>query len=547
MKQPLLDVQNLRVDFATGRGTVHALKGVSVTVHPGETLGVVGESGSGKSVTALAILGLLARHADIRGGRILFDGMDVTPTGNRTKLERGRHVAMVFQNPRGALNPVRKVGDQLLDVLQAHRNETKAASQSRSLELLSEVGFDNAARVANSYAHEMSGGMCQRAMIAMAIACDPKLLLADEPTTGLDVTTQKTIMDLLERLVADRNMAMMLITHDLGLAARYCRRVAVMEQGCIVEENDAHAVFTNPSHPYTQRLVDASPRRDSLIDDLVTGERLSVQRPAALTVRDQPIIEVKNLIKKYGDLTAVNDVSFSVNAGESVGLVGESGSGKSTISRLLTRLIESDSGHIIFNGQDITSIAESVFHRSPLRRDIQIVFQDASGGLNPRFRAFDCIADPIIRLTGKKSKVELTRQVHEIASRVKFDLALLDRLPHQLSGGQRARIGIGRAIAVRPKLLILDEPTASLDVSIQAAILQLLETLRREDGLSYIFVSHDLSVVRMLCERIVVLKSGSVVEVGDTKKIFEESSSPYTQQLLASIPYFEAQKMPVGA
>ena len=378
-------------------------------------------------------------------------------------------------------------------------------------------------------------------MIAMAIACEPALIIADEPTTGLDVTTQKTVMDLLARLTRDRHMATILITHDLGLAAQYCGRVAVMEQGRIVEEAPPVDLFGAPAHPYTIRLVAASPTPTSTIEDLAgpanLGDRPIVVRPRRIEpASSTPLLDVSNLVKRFGPTTAVDDVSFALHDGDRLGLVGESGSGKSTISRLVCRLIDPSGGAIRFAGESIGDMPAATFHKSPLRKDIQIVFQDPNDSLNPRFTAFDCIAHPLRRLLGLPNDAALRERVARCASRCGLPLALLERFPHQLSGGQKARVGIARAIAPEPRLLVLDEPTAALDVSVQAVVLQLLDQLCREDGLSFLFVSHDLNVVRMLCNRTIVLRNGSVVEEGPSRLLFERPQHAYTRELVAAIP-----------
>jgi peptide/nickel transport system ATP-binding protein len=377
-------------------------------------------------------------------------------------------------------------------------------------------------------------------MIALAIACEPELLIADEPTTGLDVTTQKAVMDLLAGLIADRGLAMILITHDLGLAAQYCDRIAVMEQGRVVERGPPATLFTAPQHPYTKRLVAASPTPTSTIADLAPEEtRAVVPAPAILPKGAGNLLEVQHLVKRYGArVTAVDDVSFAMRPGESLGLVGESGSGKSTISRLICRLIDRSAGEILFDGESIGGIPARDFHRSPFRSQIQIVFQDPHESLNPRFSAFDSIAHPLHRL-GRLDGPALAARVAECAERAGLPAELLGRFPHQLSGGQKARVGIARAIALKPRLLVLDEPTAALDVSVQAVILGLLDRLRREDGLAFLFVSHDLNVVRMMCDRTIVLQQGKVVEEGPSAAMFRAPRADYTRRLLAAIPHFE--------
>ena len=535
----LLQVENLGVEFATRNGRVQALHGVDFTVDRGESLGIVGESGSGKSVTSLAIMRLLDRAARITQGRIVFDGRDVTKASYADlRRLRGAAISMIFQNPRVALNPIRSVERQIADVLQAH--DKGGGTRAQVLDLLNAVRIRDPERRLRAYPHELSGGMCQRVMMAMAIACEPALLIADEPTTGLDVTTQQTVMELLASIKASRGMATILITHDLGLAARWCDRIAVMERGRVVETGPTAALFEAPQHPYTLRLVAASPTRRSTLDELTPEPpaRSSAQ-PVATAPGTPALIEVARLDKSFEATKAVDDVSFAIPPGGSLGLVGESGSGKSTLSRLISRLIDPDAGDIIFQGEAIGSIPARDFHRSPVRRQIQIVFQDPHDSLNPRDTAFDSIAHPLRRLEGLRDGAALTTRVRDSAARAGLPMELLDRLPHQLSGGQKARIGIARAIAPQPRLLVLDEPTAALDVSVQAVVLQLLDRLRREDGIGLLFVSHDLNVVRMLCDDLVVLRAGRVVEAGPAKAIFDAPAAAYTRELLAAIPYFE--------
>ena len=542
MSTPLLAIDDLHVSFSTRRGPVEAVRGISLALQAGETLGIVGESGSGKSVTAFAVARLLDRAGRITRGRIAFRGSDITqaPSKDLRRLH-GAALSMVFQNPRAALNPIRTVGLQIADAVRAHEDVAAAEARRRALGLLEAVLIrDPEARI-GAYPHELSGGMCQRVMIAMAIACEPALIIADEPTTGLDVTTQKIVMDLLARLTRERHMATILITHDLGLAAQYCGRVAVMEQGRIVEEAPPIDLFGAPAHPYTIRLVAASPTPTSTIEDLAgpsqPGDRPIVVRPRrSEAASSMPLLDVSHLVKRFGSTTAVDDVSFVLHEGDRLGLVGESGSGKSTISRLVCRLIDPSAGSIRFAGESIGDMAAATFHKSPLRKDIQIVFQDPNDSLNPRFTAFDCIAHPLRRLLGLRNDAALRERVARCAIRCGLPLALLERFPHQLSGGQKARVGIARAIAPEPRLLVLDEPTAALDVSVQAVVLQLLDQLCREDGLSFLFVSHDLNVVRMLCNRTIVLRNGCIVEEGPSRLLFERPQHAYTRELVAAIP-----------
>jgi peptide/nickel transport system ATP-binding protein len=542
----LLKIEDLHVSFSTRSGLVQAVRGISLQLDVGETLGIVGESGSGKSVTAFAVTHLLEAAGRITAGKIAYKGQDTTHANWGTlRSVHGAAISMIFQNPRAALNPIRTVGLQIADALHVHSRITLSEARTRALELLHDVMIREPEKRLDAYPHELSGGMCQRIMIAMAIASEPDLLIADEPTTGLDVTTQKTVMDLLGRITAKRGMATILITHDLGLAAKYCGRVTVMERGLIVEDAPPKQLFSVPLHAYTKRLVAASPTLTSTISDLVAGpvqeeSRVPVKSSVRLQTKSPMLLEVKQLSKHYpGAITAVNNVSFTLRGGESLGLVGESGSGKSTIARMLCRLIDASQGEIVFDGSAIGSIAARDFHKSAFRKDIQIVFQDPHDSLNPRFSAFDCIAHPLSRLMGMKSGDDLKNTVNECALRVGLPLDLLERFPHQLSGGQKARIGIARAIACKPRLLVLDEPTAALDVSVQAVILQLLDRLRREEDLAFLFVSHDLNVVRMMCERTIVLRNGEIIEEGLSRDIFSSPKSDYTRALIAAIPHFE--------
>ncbi len=541
MTAPLLQVEGLCVSFATRHGTVNALHDVGFALEAGQTMGLVGESGSGKSVTSLAVMRLLDRAGRITRGRVLFQGRDVTRLGHGDlRSLRGAAMSMIFQNPRAALNPIRTVGQQIVDVLRAHRRIAPAEARETARDLLRSVLIQDPEQRLRAYPAELSGGMCQRVMIAMAMACAPSLLIADEPTTGLDVTTQKTVMDLLAGIVAARGMAMILITHDLGLAARYTGQIAVMERGVIVERGPTEALFQAPRHPYTQRLIAASPTRTSTLADLAHGE----PQPVPVVVRRPPgtgaLLEVQAVAKTFpGPVRAVDGVSFSLRPGGSLGLVGELGSGKTTLSRIICRLVDADAGDIVFQGELIAAIPSRDFHRAPQRRDIQIVFQDPNDSLNPRFTAFDSIAHPLRRLDGLRDGALLEARVQEAAARAGLPRDLLGRYPHQLSGGQKARVGIARAIAPRPKLLVLDEPTAALDVSIQAVILQLLHRLRTEDDLALLFISHDLNVVRMLCEEMVVLRQGKVIEAGDSRVVFTEPQAAYTRTLLDAIPHFD--------
>lgn len=528
-----LNVENLSVSFSTRRGPVTAVRDVSFSLEKGETLGIVGESGSGKSVSSYAIMRILDRNGEIAEGTVTFDGMDLTGFSNKEMRElRGREISMVFQNPRAALNPIRKVGHQIEDVLRRHARATKYTAREEAIKALKAVHIQDPEKRYNAYPFELSGGMCQRVVIALALACDPRLIIADEPTTGLDVTTQKVVMDLLAELTKSRGMSSILITHDLGLAAEYCDRIVVMKDGEIVESGKPEALFATPKDPYTRRLISATPRPGAEIGDLVDPPLPS---PPRLEL-GAPLLQVKNLKKVFGEgadaVAAVDDVSFDIREGETLGLVGESGCGKSTTSSMIMRLLDPTSGDIVLNGAPMTDVPAAKFARDPRRASLQMVFQDATDSINPRFTARQAIADPIKRLTSEKP----AGRVEELAEQVGLPLPLLDRFPHQLSGGQKARVGIARALASRPKLLVLDEPTAALDVSIQAIVLNLLADLRASLGISYLFVSHDLHVVRLLCDRVIVMRKGRIVEMGNTEDIMLNPADDYTRTLLSATP-----------
>ena len=533
-----LEVDDLRVSFDTRRGTVEAVRGASFALGKGERLGIVGESGSGKSVSSYALMRILAPGGRVDSGRLWFDGMDLRALRRRDMQNlRGREISMVFQNPREALNPIRKVGKQIEDVLRRHARVGRQDAKAQAVASLAAVRIADPEQRYHAYPFELSGGMCQRVVIALALACQPRLLIADEPTTGLDVTTQRAVMDLIADLTRSRGMSSILITHDLGLAAQYCDRLVVMKDGEVVESGDPDDLFEHPAHAYTRRLVRATPRPGVPVGDLVEPP---VPTPPAPAV-GAPVLEVRNLRKTFGQgkaaVQAVQDVSFEVGAGETLGLVGESGCGKSTTSSMIMRLLDADSGDLLLNGRSLLDTPAARFARDPRRGQLQMVFQDASDSLNPRFTARMAIADPVRRLTDEDPRL----RVEEVAEQAGLPTALLDRLPHQLSGGQKARVGIARALASRPRLLVLDEPTAALDVSIQAVVLNLLVKLRAELSLSCLFVSHDLHVVRLLCDRVVVMKAGEIVESGDTATVMAAPAHAYTRSLIEAAP------MPPGA
>jgi peptide/nickel transport system ATP-binding protein len=471
---------------------------------------------------------------------------------------------MIFQNPRAALNPIRKVGDQIEDVLRQHVQQTEVMDRGeKAIEALEQVKIARPRERYHAYPFEMSGGMCQRVVIALALACNPQLLIADEPTTGLDVTTQKAVMDLIVELTRQRGMSTILITHDLGLAAAYCDRVVVMEKGRVVETAKSADIFAKPEHAYTKKLMRATPRlgvslRDLLPEDEAAKLPAAPALAAAVADDKKPLLLIDKLVKEYprqgataslGRLfgrkppveqemfRAVDGISFTVGHGESVGLVGESGCGKSTTSMMVMRLLDQTSGRIAFDGEEIGAIMPNAFARLPLRSRIQMVFQDPTDSLNPRFTAVRAIADPIMQLGDIRGRDALRARCEELATLVGLPLNLLDRFPHQLSGGQKARVGIARAIALHPKLVILDEPTAALDVSVQAVVLNLLQDLKASMGMSYLFVSHDLNVVRLLCDRVIVMRMGRIVEQGTAEQVLGDPQDAYTKELLMAIPH----------
>jgi peptide/nickel transport system ATP-binding protein len=569
--QPLLDVNDLTVEFATRRGIVKAVQHVNISVAKGETLGIVGESGSGKSVTSYAVMRILDRAGRIAEGSVMFSGIDVkSATEAEMRDLRGREISMIFQNPRAALNPIRKVGDQIEDVLRQHaQTETVNARGEKAIEALEQVKIARPRERYHAFPFELSGGMCQRVVIALALACNPQLLIADEPTTGLDVTTQKAVMDLIVELTRRRGMSTILITHDLGLAAAYCDRVIVMEKGRVVETAKSADIFANPQHAYTKKLMRATPRLGVSLRDLLPEEESAASpvvpgsdpRPASGEKSEpnaKPLLLVEKLVKEYPrqgatatlakilarkppvepeQFRAVDGISFSVGHGESVGLVGESGCGKSTTSMMVMRLLDQTSGRIMFDGGEIGGILPKAFARLPQRKSIQMVFQDPTDSLNPRFTAARAIVDPILQLGDIRGRDALRARCEELAGLVGLPVNLLDRFPHQLSGGQKARVGIARAIALHPKLVILDEPTAALDVSVQAVVLNLLHDLKASMGMSYLFVSHDLNVVRLLCDRVIVMRAGRIVEQGPSERVLGDPQDAYTRELLTAIPH----------
>ena len=518
MSEPLLSVKNLSVDFHTARGTVHAVKNVSWSVGRGETLAILGESGSGKSVSANAVMNLLdLPPAEIVSGEIIYGGQDLLKVDYEThRALNGKKIAMIFQDPLGHLNPVYSVGWQIVEMMTAHGRPADAA-RSRALELIARVGLPDPEKAMRKYPHQFSGGQRQRLMIAMALMLKPDILIADEPTTALDVTIQAEVLALLKELQAEYGMALVLITHDLGVVAEIADRVVVMNKGEIVETGSVREVYHAPRHPYTKKLIDAAPGK---------GKIKLLDADADL------LLDAKLLNKTYGSFAALKDVSLILAKGQCLAVVGESGSGKSTLARTLLRLEQADSGQALWKGRDLISMGAKEL--LGVRREIQMVFQDPTQSLNPRMSVYALIAEgwDIHKLMPDRSKrrarvIELLEQVGLAAEHV-------DRYPHQFSGGQRQRIAIARALALEPELIICDEAVSALDVSIQAQVIALLDDLRKRLNISFLFIAHDLGVVRDFADTVIVMKAGEIVERGPTAQIFDNPQHPYTQRLLAA-------------
>jgi microcin C transport system ATP-binding protein len=532
----LLAVENLSIDFSIEERIVHAVKGISFEIAAGQTLALVGESGSGKSVTAASILRLLPASARI-GGRTLFKGTDLGAVSDRDlRGIRGKSISMVFQEPMSSLNPLHTVERQVSEALRIHMGLGKAAARRRTLELLEEVGIADAASRLDAYPHQLSGGQRQRVMIAMALANEPELLIADEPTTALDVTVQAQILALLKSLQKKRGMAMLFITHDLGIVREMADEVCVMTEGEIVERGPTARIFADPQHPYTRHLLAAEPRglppaADASAPVVIEATDLRVWFPIKRGV----------LRRVVGHIKAVDDVSLVVRAGQTLGIVGESGSGKTTLGRALLRLVSSE-GRIAFIGEDIQTRSWSQMR--PMRKNLQIVFQDPFGSLSPRMPIGEIVAEGLGVHIPELSARERQRRVEQALTEVGLDAAIANRYPHEFSGGQRQRIAIARAMVLEPRLVVLDEPTSALDMSVQAQVVDLLRELQSRHGLTYLFISHDLRVVRALANDVLVMKEGKVVESGPAAQIFDAPQSPYTQALMAAALHSRATSPP---
>ncbi|MGI5440386.1 dipeptide ABC transporter ATP-binding protein [Streptomyces shenzhenensis] len=531
---PLLEIRGLSVSYRTRRGTVPALRGVDLDVWPGQVTAVVGESGSGKSTTAHAVTRLLAANGAIDAGTVRFGRHDLaTLSEAELRTVRGAQIGLVPQDPTVSLNPVKRIGDQVAEVLRIHGLATRRSAATEAAAVLDRAGLPDAAVRARQYPHELSGGMRQRALIAIAIAAQPQLIIADEPTSALDVTVQRVILDHLQHLTEESGTAILFVTHDLGVAADRAQRLVVMSQGKVVEAGETRAILDDPRHEYTRRLLASAPS-------------LTAARPRASVSAAQadapPLIEARNLVKEFrlpragGEartLRAVDDVSLTLRRGQTLALVGESGSGKSTTARLVLRLADTTSGQVLFDGTDVTTARGAQARK--LRRRAQLIYQNPYASLDPRFSVGEVITEPLraFRVGDRASRLARAR---ELLDRVALPASTLERRPAELSGGQRQRVAIARALALSPDVVVCDEPVSALDVSVQAQVIDLLAELQEDTGVAYLFISHDLAVVRRLAHQVAVMRAGRIVEMGPPEDLFTEARHAYTRELIAAIP-----------
>ena len=580
MNNTLLEFKNLVTEFHTEGKVVTAVNNISFTLNKGETIGIVGESGSGKSVTSLSAMRLVpSPPGKIAGGEILFHKKDgemvdfLQISEKEMRQYRGNEIAMIFQEPMTSLNPVFTCGDQVMEAIMLHQSISKSEAKDLTIKLFEEVQLPDPERIFNTYPHQISGGQKQRVMIAMAMSCQPSVLVADEPTTALDVTVQKTILELMQKLQKEHDMGILFITHDLGVIAELADKVVVMYKGHIVEQGSVWDIFNNPQHPYTKGLLACRPPLDKrytflptvgdfmqtnekgenvandisvedFTKDLVVSKAERDKQQKALFAQE-PLLQIKNL-KTYfpirngffGGITdyvkAVDDISFDVYPGETLGLVGESGCGKTTTGRTILRLNEPTAGQMIYKGNDIAAFNEQELRE--FRKEVQIIFQDPYSSLNPRMTIGNAIIEPMQVHGILANDEERKKRVEELLEKVSLGAEHFNRYPHEFSGGQRQRIGIARALAVNPKFIICDESVSALDVSVQAQVLNLLNDLKQEFGLTYIFISHDLSVVKYMSDRMVVMQNGKIEEMGDADQIYLEAKTQYTQRLISAIP-----------
>ncbi|MCF7748278.1 dipeptide ABC transporter ATP-binding protein [Sulfitobacter sp. M39] len=552
---PIAQIQELRVEFQTQDGPVLGVENVSFDINAGETVCVVGESGSGKSVSSLSLMRLVEfGGGKIAGGRLLFErqndpAVDLARTDQDVMRDiRGNEIGMIFQEPMTALNPVFTVGRQLTEGLRLHKNMSKAQAEARALELLTQVRIPEPARRLAQYPHELSGGMRQRVVIAMALACSPRLLIADEPTTALDVTIQAEILALIDRLKRETGTAVMFITHDMAVVAQMADRVVVMFRGNKVEEGTVEKIFENPQHPYTKALLAAVPKLGEMRGKpypepmKLLGTADKEIKPIKGT--EETLLTVKNLTTRFpvqggflrrtvANVHAVEDLSFTINKGQTLSLVGESGCGKSTAGRSLLRLVEPQSGEVNLDGKDIMALDSRGLHKA--RLDMQMIFQDPFASLNPQMQLSDQVAEPIHNY-GTLKGAELTKRIEMLFDRVELPRSFMRRFPHELSGGQRQRVAIARALALNPKLIVADEAVSALDVSVQAQVVNLMLELQAEMGLSFLFISHDMAVVERVSHHVGVMYLGRIVEMGTRSQVFENPQHPYTQALMKAVP-----------
>ena len=559
----LLKIKGMRIEFPSRRGNVEAVKGIDLEVNGGEIVGVVGESGAGKSTIGNAIIGLLEAPGRMTGGEVDLHGerIDKLPFQAMQKI-RGRKIGMIFQDPLTSLNPLFTVGQQLVETIRTHLDMSEDQARKRAAEMLAEVGIDDAENRIDQYPHQFSGGMRQRVVIALALCAEPELVIADEPTTALDVSIQAQILDLIRNLCKERNVGVIIITHDMGVIAEITDRVAVMYRGKIVELGETEQVLGRPEHPYTKSLMAAVPRSDVKLDrfprvsysdgEVKQHEHIDIQShwlgkaQAKISENTGSLVRCENITMRFTSrysvipswrkyFTAVDDVSFDIKRGEIFGVVGESGSGKSTVARMIAGLYTPSAGTIYFDDTAVSTL-KTDRELDPFRRQIQMIFQDPYSSLNPRMRVFDVIAEPIRHHKLAESKEQVTQIVEDLLEHVELGRAAAWKYPHEFSGGQRQRISIARALATRPRFLICDEPTSALDVSIQAQILNLLKDLQQELGLTMLFISHDLPVIRQMCDRVAVMQNGKIMEVAETEALFTAPQHPYTKRLLELMP-----------
>jgi peptide/nickel transport system ATP-binding protein len=554
-----LKINNLSVDYQMRKETVYAAKNVNIDVNKGEILGLVGESGSGKSTVGNAIINLIDEPGKVSSGSVILGDINIHEDPKNIIKYRGKKIGLIFQDPQTSLNPILTIGEQLIETIQTHLDLSNEEAKNRSISLLKEVGIKDAESRFNNYPHQFSGGMRQRVVISLALCCEPELLIADEPTTALDVSIQSQILDLIKRLTKERNLAVILITHDMGVIAETADRVAVMKSGNLVEIGVTKEILTNPKETYTKSLVSSVPPTNKKISRFVIIEKENknnkennlkiLNRWTKKEIMKQDLVQVKNLSKSFDDnfftessknsVMAVNDVSFEIKQGESFGLVGESGSGKSTIAKMIVNLFKPSSGDIFFDNICITKI-KNKSEMMKFRKQIQMIFQDPYSSLNGRLKVKDIVSEPIKLHNPSISRKDLDNYVFDLLESVELIQNSADRYPHEFSGGQRQRISIARALATQPRLLVCDEPTSALDVSIQAQILNLLKDLQEQLNLTILFISHDLPVVRQMCDRIGVLKDGKLCEVSNTEKLFLEPQHDYTKELLRLMPKIES-------